>query len=68
MIVPCPPKNVTSVSGFTGFNLVRYCNERLIADLAKSGSCDCSYSLEGVCRFRVNIYRQRGSLSLVLRN
>ena len=42
-------------------------NERLISDLAKSGSCDCSYSLEGVCRFRVNIYRQIGNYAMVLR-
>ena len=28
---------------------------------------DCSYSVEGVGRFRVNIYRQRGSLCCVLR-
>ena len=42
-------------------------NERLISDLAKAGSCDCSYSLEGVCRFRVNIYRQIGNYAMVLR-
>jgi twitching motility protein PilT len=28
---------------------------------------DCSYSLAGVCRFRVNICRQRGSFAIVLR-
>ena len=42
-------------------------NERLTGDLAKAGSCDCSYSLEGVCRFRVNIYRQIGNYAMVLR-
>ncbi|MEY4917553.1 MAG: hypothetical protein RL616_1466 [Verrucomicrobiota bacterium] len=42
-------------------------NERLISDLAKAGSCDCSYSLEGICRFRVNIYRQTGKYAMVLR-
>jgi twitching motility protein PilT len=42
-------------------------NERLIQDLAKTGSCDCSYSLEGICRFRVNIYRQIGNHAMVLR-
>ena len=42
-------------------------NERLLNDLAKSGSCDCSYSLEGICRFRVNIYRQNGNYAMVLR-
>ena len=28
---------------------------------------DTSYTLPGVCRFRVNIFRQRSSLSLILR-
>lgn len=31
------------------------------------GSCDCSYSLQNVCRFRVNIYRQNGCYAMVLR-
>lgn len=32
-----------------------------------SNDIDCSYSLPGVARFRVNVMRQRGSVSLVLR-
>ena len=42
-------------------------NERLLQDLARAGSCDCSYTLEGICRFRVNIYRQIGNYAMVLR-
>jgi twitching motility protein PilT len=42
-------------------------NQRLIQDLTKAGSCDCSYQLSGVCRFRVNIYRQNGNYAMVLR-
>lgn len=42
-------------------------NQRLVQDLAKAGSCDCSYELPGVCRFRVNIYRQNGNHAMVLR-
>jgi twitching motility protein PilT len=42
-------------------------NQRLIDDLTTKGSCDCSYSLKGVCRFRVNIYRQIGNYAMVLR-
>jgi twitching motility protein PilT len=42
-------------------------NERLTQDLARTGSCDCSYALEGLCRFRVNIYRQVGNYAMVLR-
>ena len=41
--------------------------QRLVDDLVKAGSCDCSYSLEGICRFRVNIYRQNGNYAMVLR-
>ncbi len=35
--------------------------------MAKAGSCDCSYQLPGVCRFRVNIYKQNGNYAMVLR-
>ena len=42
-------------------------NPRLIQDLADHGSCDCSYSLSGLHRFRVNIYRQNGNYAMVLR-
>jgi twitching motility protein PilT len=42
-------------------------NEKLIDDLAKRGSCDCSYSLPDGMRFRVNIYRQNGNQAMVLR-
>ena len=42
-------------------------NSKLLRDLAEHGSCDCSYALENLCRFRVNIYRQNGSYAMVLR-
>jgi twitching motility protein PilT len=42
-------------------------NARLLEDLASHGSCDCSYSLQDNCRFRVNIYRQNGNYAMVLR-
>jgi len=35
---------------------------------SETGDVDCSYSLAGVGRFRVNIMRQRGSISIVLRH
>ena len=37
------------------------------ARLAEMGEADFAYSLPGVGRFRANVYRQRGSLGLVLR-
>ncbi len=35
--------------------------------LETQGSCDLSYSLEGASRFRVNVFRQRGTYGVVLR-
>ncbi len=42
-------------------------NHRLMYDYFTAGSCDCSYSLNEDARFRVNIFRQRGHFSIVLR-
>ena len=42
-------------------------NRRLIYDYLTGGSCDCSYSLHDEARFRVNIFRQQGHFSVVLR-
>jgi twitching motility protein PilT len=36
-------------------------------NLEKSGSSDISYSVNGVCRFRVNIFKQRGTYAIVMR-
>lgn len=35
--------------------------------LEKSGSADISYGVPGLCRFRVNIFKQRGSYAIVMR-
>src|ERR1051325_5064114 len=42
-------------------------NRRLIYDYLTGGSCDSSYSLGDEARFRVNIFRQQGHFSVVLR-
>jgi twitching motility protein PilT len=42
-------------------------NSRLFDDLVGRGSCDLSYDLRGRARFRVNIFFQRGSISIVMR-
>ncbi len=42
-------------------------NERLKTEFAASGSCDCSYAIENVARFRVNIFKQNGRHALVMR-
>lgn len=42
-------------------------DRRLIEALIKEGSCDLSYELPGIARFRVNVFSQRGQYSIVLR-
>jgi twitching motility protein PilT len=42
-------------------------NARLIEDLRQNGSCDSSYAIEGLARFRVNIFKQKGTFAMVLR-
>jgi len=42
-------------------------NEQGLETLEKKGSSDISYSVPGLCRFRVNIFRQRGSHAIVMR-
>ncbi|MEW5772073.1 MAG: PilT/PilU family type 4a pilus ATPase [Thermodesulfobacteriota bacterium] len=42
-------------------------NLRLYRDLVQRGSCDTSYELFGRARFRVNIFNQRGTVSIVMR-
>lgn len=42
-------------------------SQRLLDDLRNSGSCDCSYFVEGLARFRVNVFKQRGTFAMVLR-
>lgn len=41
--------------------------EEHLERLEKKGEVDLSYSIKGLGRFRVNIYRQRGSYSLAMR-
>jgi twitching motility protein PilT len=42
-------------------------NELVAGKLEKEGSTDLSYSLPGIARFRVNIFRQRGTYAIVMR-
>ena len=42
-------------------------NEHPLRKLDQDGSADLSYGLTGVGRFRVNIFRQRGSCAIVMR-
>ena len=42
-------------------------NPEAASQLARFGTADLSYSLPARCRFRVNIFQQRGSFSIVMR-
>jgi twitching motility protein PilT len=42
-------------------------NKQALDSLQTMGSCDISYRLPGHCRFRVNVFQQRGSHAIVMR-
>jgi twitching motility protein PilT len=42
-------------------------SERLRNEFATTGSCDCSYAIENLARFRVNVFKQSGRHSVVMR-
>jgi twitching motility protein PilT len=42
-------------------------NKRALDSLKEDGSCDVSYSIPQRSRFRVNIFRQRGTYAIVMR-
>ncbi len=70
-LVPVPVKpEIDTLSPFQteifALNLIN--NDRRLSEyLVKQGSCDSSYYLPGKARFRVNIFSQRGNMSIVLR-
>ena len=48
-------------------DLMLHGNEQGLEVLDKRGSTDISYSVPGLCRFRVNIFMQRGTHAIVMR-
>lgn len=42
-------------------------NALVAENYRKHGSCDCSYAVPGVARFRVNVYSQAGRRAIVMR-
>ncbi|PYV20731.1 MAG: twitching motility protein [Acidobacteria bacterium] len=67
------PVDVAGLSALTPQDTARIASE-LIGDntqaknkLDADGSCDISYSLAAISRFRVNIFSQRGSYAVVMR-
>ena len=49
-------------------NIIRdIMSEKLLKEFEETGEADFSYAVRGVGRFRVNAFRQRGSVSIVMR-
>jgi twitching motility protein PilT len=42
-------------------------NEHALRSLKEQGACDLSYAIPNCARFRVNVFRQRGSYAIVMR-
>jgi twitching motility protein PilT len=42
-------------------------NEIFLRTLKETGAVDLSYQLDGRCRFRVNVFRQRGTFVIIMR-
>ena len=42
-------------------------NERLLSDLKQFGSCDTSFAVADLARFRVNIFKNNGNHAIVMR-
>jgi twitching motility protein PilT len=78
--VPAPPlmrvqgrlMPVEDEEAFTPGDTERVLREMLtsserLSDFARDGEIDFSYTVQGLARFRVNAFRQRGSISIALR-
>lgn len=61
-LTPLTPAHIKAMA-----NLMLNDNGQAAEILEKSGSTDISYSISGLCRFRVNIFRQRGTFAIVMR-
>jgi twitching motility protein PilT len=62
------PMGETRLSSAATESLVTImCDERQQGTFAEKHQVDLAYSIPGVARFRVNLFRQRGSVSAVLR-
>ena len=42
-------------------------NEQALRNLKEQGACDLSYAIPNCARFRVNVFRQRGTFAIVMR-
>lgn len=70
VLYPTSPLGLGKLTGFQtemiAMAVIRD-NPEAAKQLVKYGSADLSWTLPGKCRFRVNIFQQRGSYSIVMR-
>jgi twitching motility protein PilT len=70
ILYPASPLGLGRLSGFQtemiAMAILRD-NPEAARQLAKFGTADLSYALPARCRFRVNVFQQRGSYSIVMR-
>ena len=62
---PAPPHDAALIELLA--DVIMGDNPKLKQDLRERGSCDCSYTFQNYCRFRVNVYRKYKKLAMVLR-
>ena len=67
-VPPLTPADTSEIAGMILLKARKATDDTLAAALAGPKDVDCSYSLPGVGRFRVNLASQRGSISAVLRS
>src|SRR5882724_12064457 len=48
-------------------DLIMEGDKRLLDDYKTTGSCDCSYVIDNLARFRVNIYKENRRRAIVMR-
>ncbi|GAA3775546.1 type IV pilus twitching motility protein PilT [Microbacterium kribbense] len=66
-LVPMPEHPEPLTMSWLEPALSRIMPKERFAEFAESGEVDLSYSVEGVGRFRVNVYRQLGAVAVALR-
>jgi twitching motility protein PilT len=65
---PLTPADTVEISGEILINAKKATRETVAVALTELRDVDCSFSVQGIGRFRVNLCSQRGSLSVVLRS
>jgi twitching motility protein PilT len=67
---PVPTAGVDKLTPAQTFGIAKLIigdNESATESLDKFGSADLSFSVPGLCRFRVNIFKQRGTHAIIMR-